>query len=93
MTYGILPAWNEQPSYLSEEIQRGLRLLSKRTGRPQAELIREALDSYLGRDTVARSVPSFVGKFSMAPTDSSSIKQEARLERYDRLKRKYGWDD
>jgi hypothetical protein len=33
--------------YLTPEIQRGLREMAKRKGRPQAELIREALGEYL----------------------------------------------
>jgi predicted transcriptional regulator len=33
--------------YLPEELQRSLRDLSRRTGRPQAEIIREALGTYV----------------------------------------------
>lgn len=33
--------------YLPTDVQRSLRELSRRTGRPQATLIREALDRYL----------------------------------------------
>ncbi|CAN5894296.1 hypothetical protein BH23ACT11_BH23ACT11_26070 [soil metagenome] len=33
--------------YLTAEIQRGLKEIAKRNGRPQAELIREALSEYL----------------------------------------------
>ena len=33
--------------YLPGELQRGLRDLSRRTGRPQAQIIREALASYV----------------------------------------------
>jgi Arc/MetJ-type ribon-helix-helix transcriptional regulator len=35
--------------YLTEEEQRGLRALSRRTGRSQSELIREAIDSLLSQ--------------------------------------------
>jgi Arc/MetJ-type ribon-helix-helix transcriptional regulator len=35
--------------YLTEEEQRGLRALSRRTGRSQSELIREAIDSLLAQ--------------------------------------------
>jgi predicted DNA-binding protein len=35
--------------YLSEEEQQGLRALSRRTGRSQSELIREAVDDLLAR--------------------------------------------
>lgn len=33
--------------YLTDEIARALASTARRTGRPQAELIREALDAYL----------------------------------------------
>jgi predicted transcriptional regulator len=33
--------------YLPEELQRSLREVARRTGRPQAQLIREALAAYL----------------------------------------------
>jgi predicted DNA-binding protein len=36
--------------YLPAEIERRLRDAARRTRRPQAELIREALDRYLGED-------------------------------------------
>lgn len=35
--------------YLPEELQRSLRAAARRAGRPQAELIREALSAYLER--------------------------------------------
>ena len=36
--------------YLTTTEQKGLRALSRRTGRSQSELIRQALDSYLADD-------------------------------------------
>jgi predicted transcriptional regulator len=44
--------------YLPEELQRSLREAARRAGRPQAELIREALTSYLEGQPrpVARSI-------------------------------------
>ena len=46
--------------YLPVDIQRSLRLEAKRTGRPQAELVRDALRVYLeGRgETELRSIGS-----------------------------------
>ena len=39
--------------YLTTTEQKGLRALSKRTGRTQSELIRKALDSFLADDKVS----------------------------------------
>lgn len=35
--------------YLTEELQAGIRDLARRSGRPQAELIREAVAEYVSR--------------------------------------------
>ena len=35
--------------YLTEDEQQGLRALSRQTGRPQSELIREAVDALLAQ--------------------------------------------
>lgn len=45
--------------YLPDETQRRLRELAKRSGRAQADLIRQALDRYLG--TEAQALPTSVG--------------------------------
>ena len=50
--------------YLSEEIQRGLTALARRTGRPKAELIREALEAYIERED-APAIPSWVGSIDV----------------------------
>jgi hypothetical protein len=41
--------WFVHRLYLTEEEQRGLRALSRRPGRSQSELIREAIDSFLSQ--------------------------------------------
>jgi predicted transcriptional regulator len=45
--------------YLPTELQRNLRDLSRRTGRPQAELIREALSAYVTKE--GRPWPKSIG--------------------------------
>jgi predicted transcriptional regulator len=45
--------------YLPSDLQRSLRDLSRRSGRPQAALIREALESYVGSQ--ARPWPRSIG--------------------------------
>jgi len=50
--------------YLTDELQRHLKTLAKRTGRAQADLMREALHEYLARQEDPR-LPSFVGAFAV----------------------------
>jgi predicted transcriptional regulator len=45
--------------YLPSDLQHTLRALSRRTGRPQAELIREALEAYVS--TQERPRPASIG--------------------------------
>lgn len=45
--------------YMPAELQQGLRALARRTGRPQAELIREAIAEYVG--TQERPLPRSIG--------------------------------
>lgn len=51
---------NKTTLYLSPEVQRGLRDLARRTGRHQAEVIREALDLYL-QQHLERPQPRSIG--------------------------------
>lgn len=48
--------------YLPSDLQRSLRDLSRRTGRPQAELIREALGEYVAEQ--ASPWPKSIGSAS-----------------------------
>ena len=45
--------------YLPDELHRGLRVAAKQSGRPQADLVRDALREYLGR--LARPTLASVG--------------------------------
>jgi predicted transcriptional regulator len=84
MAYGILlpmgSSMEKTTVYLDQETRRGLKALSRATGRPQAELIREALDEYLDR-TPRYALPGWVGAWKHGPsTDSGEIKRVARSE-------------
>ena len=59
MVGGIMPGVEKTTLYLSPELQRALRDAAGRTGRSQADLIREALRTYLG--TQPRPVPTSLG--------------------------------
>jgi hypothetical protein len=76
--------------YLDADVRRRLQTLSRRTGRPQAELIREALARFLEtRDGF--KLPSWVGSWTEGlPTDSSTIKQEMRSLRGEYLEHTCG---
>jgi hypothetical protein len=89
MTCGIItpvPASLEKTTvYLDAEARRGLRALSRSSGRPQAELIREAIDAYLER-SANRSLPAWVGAWKNGPaTDAGQVKRVARGRRTDEV--------
>jgi hypothetical protein len=78
MAYGMLPGMEKTTVYLDPDIQRGLRAMSRARGRPQAELIREALARYL-EQSAAPELPSWVGMWKHGPeTDAATVKNEAR---------------
>lgn len=79
-TYGV---WQDDlvektTLYLTDELQRDMRALARRTGRPQADLIREALTQYLARQH-GPPLPSFVGAVAVggnAGLDKRRYRQE-----------------
>ena len=83
MAYGIMRDMEKTTVYLSGEIRRGLEDASRRSGRPQAELIREALDAYLARQR--RRKPKSIGVVNMPGLNLSERKRELREEWRHRL--------
>ena len=75
MAYGMLPSMEKTTVYLDTEVARGLRAMSRSTGRPQAQLIREALAAYLAakpRD----ELPGWVGSWKNGPvTDAAEVRR------------------
>jgi Ribbon-helix-helix protein, copG family len=61
MAHGAIPGVEKSTIYLDEDLRRRLRAESRRTGRPQAVLIRDALRAQLGSRESA--LPSFAGAF------------------------------
>lgn len=72
--------------YLTEDEQRGLRALSRRTGRSQSELIREAIDSLLSqqqssdRSSLLRQARGLWSERTDLP-DFSEVRREMDRER------------
>lgn len=78
MAYGVWRCYHPEAMekttlYLSEDLQRELRELSRRTKRPQAELVREALAAYLGAQE--HPWPSSIGS---ATSDGAVQAKDAR---------------
>jgi len=88
MAYGTLRHVEKTTMYLTNELQRDLKALAKRTGRPQAELIREALGQYIERSR-SSELPSWVG-IAAVGGDASTVKQELRPKYLEHLEKKYG---
>lgn len=64
--------------YLSEDLRRRLAATARTSRRPQAELIREALDEYLDRQSRPR--PTFIGMANDPGVDSEVVKAWVRSE-------------
>jgi len=75
MAYGILPSMEKTTVYLEPDVARGLRAMSRSTGRPQAQLIREALGAYLASSPRAE-LPGWVGSWKNGPvTDAAEVRR------------------
>ena len=64
--------------YLSDELQETLRGASRRLGKPQADIVREALEAYL--DSNRRPLPRSIG--SGEDADLSGRDSEAWLKEH-----------
>lgn len=65
--------------YLEDETVTALRGISKRTAKPQAELIREALRNFAKVDN-RPPLPSGMGMFASGQTDTSVRRREILRE-------------
>lgn len=78
MACGIIRPMEKTTLYLSGELQRSLRELARRTGRRQADLIREALTEYVGR--VERPWPRSIGAAADGSLDAADGERWLRDE-------------
>ena len=76
--------------YLTPELRRGLKNLSRRTGKSQSDLIREAVGELIAKEPKA-ALPRFVGVLSDAKWDSVTWKREGRKAYIEHLNRKHGF--
>lgn len=70
--------------YLTDELRRRLKLEARRQGRPEAELVREALTGYLAGSSSPR--PSSVGVIKDGSLNAAQAKAWVRKE-WDRADR------
>lgn len=73
-TYGIWHSLGVEKTtvYLDARAKRELEALAKRTGRPQAELLREALLEYIDRQR-RPSLPTFVASAAVGGDAASDL--------------------
>ncbi len=79
--------------YMTPETKRRLEDLARRSGRPQAALIREAMEEFLDRGEQKRPLPSFVGSVSVGGDIANEIHEIRRQwakelsEKHERISR------
>ena len=66
--------------FLPGDLRRRLADESRRRRKPQAELMREALEGYLNEPLGGRRLPSFVGSASVGEVDARDAKRWLRGE-------------
>jgi predicted transcriptional regulator len=81
-----LAAVEKTTLYLSPELHSALRSIARRTGRAQADLIREALAAYIS--TQERPVPRSIGAASDGTLPSADAKAWVRDQWADRDRRR-----
>lgn len=74
MAYGNIWDVDKTTVYIDQPTKRELEALAKRLGRPQAELLREALTQYLDRQK-RPSLPSFVATSAVGGDASADIRR------------------
>ena len=62
--------------FMPEELERDLYAYAKRSGRPAAAIVREAIAAYVVAAADAAALPSFVGAFDSGHTDTAERHDE-----------------
>jgi Ribbon-helix-helix protein, copG family len=74
MAYGTIGPVEKTTVYIDERSKRELEALAKRLGRPQAELLREALVQFLERQK-RPSLPTFVATTAVGGDASVDVRR------------------
>jgi hypothetical protein len=62
--------------FVPESLERELQLYAKRTGKPAAAVVREAIAQYIADDRARAKLPSFTGAFDGPFTDTAERHEE-----------------
>jgi hypothetical protein len=62
--------------FVPESLERELQLYAKRTGKPAAAVVREAIAEYIADDGSRAKLPSFTGAFDGPFTDTAERHEE-----------------
>ena len=91
MAYGVTAGKEEMTIDLDADLRQEIRSFATRTGRPQPDVVRDAIRGYLSPRSRPR-LPSWVGSIEdAAPTDSSTVKRDMRSPRGGSLMDRVGW--
>jgi len=62
--------------FLPEALERDLSVYAKRSGKPAASIVREAIAAYIGDDGNRHALPSFAAAFDSGHTDTAERADE-----------------
>src|SRR5262249_42337813 len=62
--------------FVPESLERELQLYARRTGKPAAAVVREAIAEYIADDRSRAKLPSFTGAFDGPFTDTAERHEE-----------------
>ena len=74
MAYGIISSVDKTTVYIDPVTKRELAALARRSGRPQAQLLREALVQYIDRQK-RPTLPSFVATSAVGGDASVDVRR------------------
>jgi predicted transcriptional regulator len=74
MAYGMMASVEKTTVYIDAATKRSLEGLARRTGRPQAEILREALTQYIERRRTP-ALPTFVATVAVGGDASMDVRR------------------